>query len=209
MKSILRWCAAVAVVVAMSACGGGGGDAPTPTPTATVVALATVPAGLTLTLDGLDAPSTFSAQPGVSRTIGAANQTFNGRLYEFGSWSDGGAASHTIITPNDDTTYVATFIDRGPTNNNAPTVALLVAPTTGQVGVAMTLAGTAQDSDAGDSIAKVQYLDGGVLIGEATASPYAFSWTPTVAGAHSLRLRAVDTFGLTKDSAEVVVTIAP
>ena len=36
-------------------------------------------------------------------------QTFGGTSYAFGSWSDGGAQSHTIVTPNANQSYVATF----------------------------------------------------------------------------------------------------
>ena len=36
-------------------------------------------------------------------------QTLTGVTYEFVSWSDGGAASHSISTPASDTTYTATF----------------------------------------------------------------------------------------------------
>jgi hypothetical protein len=38
-----------------------------------------------------------------------APQIAGGLVYEFVSWSDGGAATHTITTPSQSTTYTATF----------------------------------------------------------------------------------------------------
>ena len=47
---------------------------------------------------------------GFRRSIGApATQTINGASYGFRSWSDGGAATHTISTPRTSTTYTATY----------------------------------------------------------------------------------------------------
>jgi hypothetical protein len=47
---------------------------------------------------------------GIQRTLGTLSpQTVDGVTYEFESWSDGGAATHTIVTPASDTTYLAAF----------------------------------------------------------------------------------------------------
>jgi hypothetical protein len=47
--------------------------------------------------------------PGSTHTIAAATQATAGTQYIFGSWSDGGAASHTVTGPSSATTYTATF----------------------------------------------------------------------------------------------------
>jgi glucose/arabinose dehydrogenase len=76
------------------------------------VTLASSPTGLSLRLDGqpVTAPATFTSVVGVVRTIGAATpQTLGGASYEFVSWSDSGAASHTVSTPAANTTYTATY----------------------------------------------------------------------------------------------------
>ena len=76
------------------------------------VTLASNPTGLSLRLDGqpVTAPATFTSVVGIVRTIGAATpQTAGGTTYEFVSWSDGGAASHTISTPATNATYTATY----------------------------------------------------------------------------------------------------
>ena len=81
-------------------------------PRRSTITLATSPAGLQLTLDGqpLAAPQSVLGVVGIQRVLGAPSpQTVNGMTYEFVSWSDGGAATHTIATPAADTTYTATF----------------------------------------------------------------------------------------------------
>ena len=170
------------------------------------VTLATQPGGLQLTIDGqpVTGPNTFTGVVGIERDLGAAEQVLNGRRYGFTTWSDGGSATHTIATPAADTTYTATFTDLGPVTNQPPTVTLTAAAG-GVVGTAMTLSATAADPDG--TIAKVEFFDGGTLLGSYTSSPYAWSWTPATAGAHSLTARATDNGGATTTSAAVAVTV--
>jgi hypothetical protein len=69
--------------------------------------------GLTVTLDGLltTAPETVTGVVKFERTLGAVSpQTAaDGHTYQFASWSDGGARTHTIATPAAATTYTAQF----------------------------------------------------------------------------------------------------
>jgi hypothetical protein len=47
---------------------------------------------------------------GIQRKIAAPSpQIVGGHVYLFESWSDGGAATHTISTPATDTAYTARF----------------------------------------------------------------------------------------------------
>ena len=76
------------------------------------VTVATNPAGLQVRIDGqpVTAPTTFTGVVGIQRTLTAVTpQTSGGTTYAFQSWSDGGAAQHTISTPASNTTYTATF----------------------------------------------------------------------------------------------------
>lgn len=179
-------------------------------PEKAVFTLATQPAGLSLTLDGqpVTAPLTLTGVVGLERDLGAADQVFNGRNYRFSNWSDGGAATHTIVTPPSSRTFTATFIDAGPAINQPPAVAL-TAPangSTGFTGTPITLTATASDSDG--SIASVQFLDGATAIGAAdTAAPFSVSWTPPSTGTHTLTARATDNSGAATTSAAVTVTI--
>ncbi len=77
----------------------------------TQVTVATDPPGLGITVDGanITAPQTFSWDPGSSHSIGAISPQGAATLYTFTGWSDGGARTHTITTPNSNTTYTARF----------------------------------------------------------------------------------------------------
>src|SRR5207244_2500079 len=79
-------------------------------PNTATFTLASDPPGLQLMLDGgpVAAGTSVTGVVGQPRTVGVASpQTFGGTAYTFASWSDGGAASHTITTAA--TTYTASF----------------------------------------------------------------------------------------------------
>jgi glucose/arabinose dehydrogenase len=81
-------------------------------PRTVTLQLTTSPAGLQVTLEGQPQATPLSGPSvvGMMRTLGVVSpQTAGGVTYEFVSWSDGGAASHTIATPDTATTYTATF----------------------------------------------------------------------------------------------------
>jgi hypothetical protein len=65
-----------------------------------------------MTLDGqpVATPMNVTSVVGLVRTLGVVSpQAAGGMRYQFGSWSDGGVASHTIATPATNRTYIATF----------------------------------------------------------------------------------------------------
>jgi glucose/arabinose dehydrogenase len=81
-------------------------------PLTSVVRLESNVSGAQLTLDGapVTAPFSFTGVEGIVRTLGVVTpQTSGGTTYDFVSWSDGGQATHEVVTPNDDTTYTALF----------------------------------------------------------------------------------------------------
>jgi hypothetical protein len=77
------------------------------------VTIATEPPGLDITVDGTgySSPQTFSWQPSSTHSIGTTSpqSPVPGTRYLFSSWSDGGAQSHAIAPPDEDTTYTAFF----------------------------------------------------------------------------------------------------
>ena len=173
------------------------------------VTLATLPVvGLQLTLDGqpVSAPHGFTGVVGIERDLGAPDQNFNGRRYQFASWNDAGTRAHTISTPPADTTFTATFTDLGPVINQPPAVSVS-APATGTVGVPMTLSATATDSDG--SVTGVDFFDDAALLGADAGAPYSFDWTPATAGTRNITARATDDGNATTISAAVSVTINP
>jgi len=81
-------------------------------PLKSAMSFRTNPPGLRLTLDGqpFNAPAEVEGVAGMTRSVGAVSpQRVNGVTYEFVSWSDGGAATHDITTPDADTAFTATF----------------------------------------------------------------------------------------------------
>ena len=72
----------------------------------------TVPGGLSVTVGGTETKSAFTRNVivGSSNTVSAVSpQNKGNKQYNFASWSDGGAQSHTIVAPAAPTTYTARF----------------------------------------------------------------------------------------------------
>jgi glucose/arabinose dehydrogenase len=87
-------------------------------PKTSQVTIQTNPSGLQTKLDGQPqtTPYPFTGVVAYPRTLEALSpQTLNGTTYVFSSWSDGGAATHTIDTPATNTTYTANFVPSGTT----------------------------------------------------------------------------------------------
>ena len=81
-------------------------------PLTSVVRIESNVAAAQLTLDGapISAPLEFTGVEGIIRTLGVVTpQTSGGTTYDFVSWSDGGQATHEIVTPTADTTFTALF----------------------------------------------------------------------------------------------------
>jgi glucose/arabinose dehydrogenase len=171
----------------------------------------TQPAGLRVTLDGQPrtAPLSVLGVVGLERDIGTVTpQTLDGQTYTFVSWSQGGAANQTIITPATETTYTATFaLVQAP--NQPPTVSL-TAPAAGSnvvVNTAVTVSATASDSDG--TVTQVEFFANVSAIGTDTTSPYSVQWTPMVTGLHRLTARATDNAGAMTTSDTVDVNVVP
>ncbi|MCB0996072.1 MAG: PKD domain-containing protein, partial [Acidimicrobiales bacterium] len=80
--------------------------------------------------------------------------------------------------------------------SNVPPSVSLTAPAGGSsvtVGQSVTLAATATDSDG--SVAQVEFLVNGTVVGTDTTAPYSVSWVPAAAGAASITARATDNAG--------------
>ncbi len=167
---------------------------------------ATVPTGLQLTLDGqaVTAPTTVVGVVGMERDLAAPDQDAAGKRYRFVGWSDAGKASHTVSTPETDTTYSANFAEIGPAANVPPTV-VLSAPGTGALGLPIALSAVANDVDG--TVQQVEFLDGSTLLGTDVTAPYGLNWTPVAAGPHTLMARATDNTGATALSKAVVVSV--
>ncbi|MBB6612666.1 DUF4082 domain-containing protein [Pontibacter sp. Tf4] len=104
-------------------------------------------------------------------------------------------------------TYVATY-DKNALPNQAPSVAI-TAPVSGtklQAPASVTI--TAEASDAGGSVAKVEFFNGTQRLGEALTAPYTYNWSNVAAGSYSLTAKATDNEGAVTTSEPVTITVA-
>ena len=93
-------------------------------PNTVTITLTTNPAGLRVTLDGqpVTTPVSVVSVVGIVRSLGVVSPQISGTsTYRFVSWSDGGAATHTVATPGSNSTYTATY-----SNTPAPPTGLRV-----------------------------------------------------------------------------------
>ena len=90
----------------------------------------------------------------------------------------------------------------------APVVTITqpVERTTFLAGANITLAAEA-DAVAGRTIAKVEFFQGGTLLGADTSSPYSFTWNGVAGGSYSLTAKATDSAGATSTSSAVNITV--
>jgi hypothetical protein len=92
-------------------------------------------------------------------------------------------------------------------SNQFPVVSL-ASPVNGAfftVGSTIPLAATASDPDG--TIVRVEFLDGGSLIGAVAAAPYALTWSAPASGLHSIVARAIDNAGGSSDSAGADIVV--
>ena len=81
-------------------------------PKTVVLTFQSAPTGLSLTVNQAASTTSFTRTviQGSANSVSATTpQTINGLTYNFASWSDGGAQSHTITAPITNTTYTATY----------------------------------------------------------------------------------------------------
>ena len=62
-------------------------------------------------------------------------------------------------------------------------------------------------SDSDGTVAKVEFLKDGVVLGEDTTSPYSFTWNNVATGNYSITTRATDDLGITGTSSPVTVNV--
>ncbi len=93
------------------------------------------------------------------------------------------------------------------TNLSAPTVSISAPLNAATVQVNATTSIIATTASAG-SVASVQFLANGTVLGTASAAPFNFAWTPSVAGSYTLTAIATDNLGSQTTSAGVTVAVS-
>ncbi|MDF2454622.1 MAG: large protein [Cytophagaceae bacterium] len=175
----------------------------------------------------ISAPGTFNLTAAASDVDGSISKVefYNGATLLFSdntapyafSWSNVAAGSYSLTATATDnlgasrtTTATTVTVTTAAPVNQAPLVSL-TAPTNG---TSTTAPGsfnlTASASDAGGSIARVEFYNGATLLFTDYTAPYAYSWSNVSVGSYTLTAKAIDNLGLTATSTAVSVSsIAP
>jgi hypothetical protein len=132
--------------------------------------------------------------------------------YSF-AWNNATVGSHSLTAIATDDKGLATTsgiisVTVAAPANVAPTVNVTSPANNANYiqGQTITITATASDSDG--SIAKVEFFNGSVKLGEDLTSPYSFAWNNATVGSHSLTAKATDDKGLATTSGIISVTVA-
>jgi hypothetical protein len=153
---------------------------------------------------GSPAKVEFFAGATLLATVTSAPYSFN--------WTNPPAGTHSITARATDAHGAAATTPPAivsVTANAVPTVALVL-PRPYQrfvTGTPVKFFATAGDSDG--SIARVDFLSNGVLVGTATTAPYEFVWANAPTGSYSATARAVDNRGSIVTSTTTTFSVAP
>jgi PKD repeat protein len=138
------------------------------------------------------------------------------------NWVFGDGASSTAANPSHTYSVVGTYtaqltVSDGTNNASAPVtitvtntapIVALTAPVDGatfNTPTNINLSATVNPN--GHSVTKIQFYNGGTLLGERTTAPYTVLWTNVIAGTYSLTAQAVYDAGSTVSSAPAAVTV--
>lgn len=91
--------------------------------------------------------------------------------------------------------------------NAAPTVSISSPASNASFTAPATVNITATAADSDGTISKVEFFNGATKLGEATSSPYTYSWTNVAAGTYSLTAKATDNGNASQTSAAVSITV--
>src|SRR5690242_5639787 len=140
---------------------------------------------------------------------GAAVASMGAGPYAF-TWPGAGSGTHSIAARATD--------DLGVTTTSASATIIVVANITPAISVTAPASGqafaagkpitvTASASDSDGTIAKVEFLVDGVVIGTVGAGPYTMNWSGAAIGTHVLSARATDNRGAPATSTPITVII--
>ncbi|MBW8683803.1 glycosyl hydrolase family 18 protein [Chitinophaga rhizophila] len=129
---------------------------------------------------------------------------YNGKVYAARWWTQGDQPD-THSGADQVWAYVR---DCGANPGNQPPVVSISSPANGAAFTApAAIAIQVTASDADGTIAKVEFYNGSTKLGEATTSPYTYTWNNVAAGSYSITARATDNGGATTTSAAVNVQV--
>jgi len=128
--------------------------------------------------------------------------------YSF-TWSNVAAGSYSLMARTVyDSGGAVDSASANVTVGNPPPTVVLTAPVNGAVFTSPATINLAAGVTAnGHTITKVQFYNGGTLLGEDASSPYSFTWSNVVAGSYSLMARVIFDAGSTMDSPPASINV--
>jgi hypothetical protein len=195
------------------------GTPPTTTNQAPVITLTTpannatftAPATIVLTASASDPDSSITKVEFYNGTSKLGESTSS--PYQF-NWTGVGAGNYLLTAKATDnagattTSGVATIQVSNPVpTNQAPSVALTSPANNATFTTPATIGLTASASDLDGNIGKVEFYNGTSKLGEATTSPYQFSWAGVNVGSYTLTAKATDNLGATTTSSTITISV--
>jgi len=171
------------------------------------------------------APATVSLAASASDPDGtiAKIEFFNGATklgedttapYAF-TWGSVATGTYTVSARATDnlgftTTSTAATITVTATPTNTPPTASITSPADGAIFAwKPTITLTANASDPGGTVTKVEFRDGTTVLAQDTSAPYSYTWRNVPPGSHVLTVRATDNAAAVTTSATVTITVRP
>jgi RHS repeat-associated protein len=126
------------------------------------------------------------------------------------TWANVAAGTYAVSAKATDnqglstTSSAVTFIVNAP-----PTIAITSPVNNSTIAAPANVSITTNAQDSDGTLSKVDYYQGGVLIGTVTAAPYTFNWTNVGQGSYVLTAIATDNYGAQATSGAIAITVAP
>ncbi len=127
------------------------------------------------------------------------------------SWAPTTAGSHALTARATDnlggvTTSATVNVTVNPVANQSPIVTITAPANGSTVPAGTSVTFSANASDPGGSVQRVQFYDGATQLFDDASAPYSTSWVPTT-GTHTLTAVAIDNLGASTTSAAVTLTV--
>jgi chitinase len=136
--------------------------------------------------------------------VGGVQVVYNGKVYEAKWWTQN---EQPDVNMGDGKVWKYISDCNGSGNNGAPVVNLTSPASGATYSSPATVAIAATASDADGTVSKVEFFNGAVKLGEATAAPYSYTWTNVSNGTYTISAKATDNSGNTATSATVAITV--